>query len=214
MSLLKNLFSRFRESENSTKILDEEDVMKKYLIVGLGNIGPKYAETRHNIGFKIVDEIATMKEAAFETKKLGDVAAIKHKGKSVLLLKPSTYMNLSGKAIKFYMQQEGIAIDQILVITDDLNLPFGTLRMKGKGTDGGHNGLKDTQITLNTPKYPRLRFGISDDFSKGRQVDYVLGEWSDEERKSLPERLDTAAKMALSFTHAGLANTMNEYNGK
>ncbi|ARN79510.1 aminoacyl-tRNA hydrolase [Nonlabens spongiae] len=188
--------------------------MKKFLIVGLGNIGPKYAETRHNIGFKIVDEIASMKEAAFETKKLGDIVAIKHKGKSVLLLKPSTYMNLSGKAIKYYMQQEGIAIDQILVITDDLNLPFGTLRMKGKGTDGGHNGLKDTQITLNTPKYPRLRFGISDDFSKGRQVNYVLGEWSDEERKSLPERLDTAAKMALTFTHAGLANTMNEYNGK
>ncbi|WP_407668585.1 aminoacyl-tRNA hydrolase [Nonlabens spongiae] len=222
MSLLKNLFSRFRavaersrsESENSTKILDEDDTMKKFLIVGLGNIGPKYAETRHNIGFKIVDEIASMKEAAFETKKLGDIVAIKHKGKSVLLLKPSTYMNLSGKAIKYYMQQEGIAIDQILVITDDLNLPFGTLRMKGKGTDGGHNGLKDTQITLNTPKYPRLRFGISDDFSKGRQVNYVLGEWSDEERKSLPERLDTAAKMALTFTHAGLANTMNEYNGK
>ncbi len=214
MSLLRLLFSRFRESENSTKILEEENSMKKFLIVGLGNIGPKYAETRHNIGFKIVDEIASMKEVTFETKKLGDVAAVKHMGKSLLLLKPSTYMNLSGKAIKFYMQQEGIAIDQILVITDDLNLPFGTLRMKGKGTDGGHNGLKDTQITLNTPKYPRLRFGISDDFSKGRQVDYVLGEWSDEERKSLPERLDTAAKMALSFTHAGLANTMNQYNGK
>ncbi len=214
MSLMRLLFSRFRESEKTNTILQKGDDMKKFLIVGLGNIGPKYAETRHNIGFKIVDEIASMKEAAFETKKLGDVVAIKHKGKSILLLKPSTYMNLSGKAIKFYMQQEGIAIDQILVITDDLNLPFGTLRMKGKGTDGGHNGLKDTQVTLNTPKYPRLRFGISDDFSKGRQVDYVLGEWSDEERKSLPERLDTAAKMALSFTHAGLANTMNEYNGK
>lgn len=211
---MRLLFSRFRESEKTNTILQKGDDMKKFLIVGLGNIGPKYAETRHNIGFKIVDEIASMKEAAFETKKLGDVVAIKHKGKSILLLKPSTYMNLSGKAIKFYMQQEGIAIDQILVITDDLNLPFGTLRMKGKGTDGGHNGLKDTQVTLNTPKYPRLRFGISDDFSKGRQVDYVLGEWSDEERKSLPERLDTAAKMALSFTHAGLANTMNEYNGK
>lgn len=188
--------------------------MKKFLIVGLGNPGSKYLETRHNIGFKILDEIAGEKEVVFETLKLGDVASIKHKGKSVILLKPSTFMNLSGKAIKFYMKQEGIDIENILVITDDLNLPFGTLRMKAKGTDGGHNGLKDTQITLNTPKYPRLRFGISDAFSKGRQVDYVLGEWNKEEQKDLPERLSTAASMALSFTHAGLANTMNQYNGK
>ncbi|MGB5983461.1 MAG: aminoacyl-tRNA hydrolase [Nonlabens sp.] len=192
----------------------ENATMKKFLIIGLGNIGSEYAETRHNIGFKIVDEIASSKEASFETLKLGDVATIKHKGKSIVLLKPSTYMNLSGKAIKYYMNQEGIPIDQILVITDDLNLPFGTLRMKGKGTDGGHNGLKDTQITLNTPKYPRLRFGISAEYSKGRQVDYVLGEWNSDERAALPERLETAAQMALAFTHAGLANAMNQYNGK
>jgi PTH1 family peptidyl-tRNA hydrolase len=208
---LKKMF--VRESITTT-ILNEDDPMKKLLIIGLGNPGSKYAETRHNIGFKVLDEIASLKEATFETLKLGDVSSITHKGKSVVLLKPSTFMNLSGKAIKFYMRQEHIVIENILVITDDLNLPFGTLRMKEKGTDGGHNGLKDTQITLNTPKYPRLRFGISDEFSKGRQVDYVLGEWNKEEQKNLPERLDTAANMALSFIHAGLANTMNQYNGK
>lgn len=197
-----------------TQLLSEEDVMKKFLIIGLGNPGSKYVETRHNIGFKVLDEIAQEKEATFETLKLGDVATIKHKGKSVVLLKPNTFMNLSGKAIKYYMKQEDIPKEQILVITDDLNLPFGTLRMKGKGTDGGHNGLKDTQITLNTPNYPRLRFGISAEFSKGKQVDYVLGEWDKEENRHLPERLSTAAEMALSFTHAGLANTMNQYNGK
>jgi PTH1 family peptidyl-tRNA hydrolase len=197
-----------------TTILNEEDLMKKFLIIGLGNPGSKYAETRHNIGFKVVNEIASSKEATFDTLKLGAIASIKHRGKSIVLLKPNTFMNLSGKAIKFYMKQENITIENILVITDDLNLPFGTLRMKAKGTDGGHNGLKDTQITLNTPKYPRLRFGISDEFSNGRQVDYVLGEWNKEEQKDLPERLSTAAEMALSFTHAGLANTMNQFNGK
>ncbi|MEN8816948.1 MAG: aminoacyl-tRNA hydrolase [Nonlabens sp.] len=211
LNWLKNIWHR---EVKFTSLLKEQDPMKKFLIVGLGNPGSKYLETRHNIGFKILDEIAGEKEVVFETLKLGDVASIKHKGKSVILLKPSTFMNLSGKAIKFYMKQEGIDIENILVITDDLNLPFGTLRMKAKGTDGGHNGLKDTQITLNTPKYPRLRFGISDAFSKGRQVDYVLGEWNKEEQKDLPERLSTAASMALSFTHAGLANTMNQYNGK
>lgn len=207
-----NLTDQIASTEE--EIFQEQNVMKKFLIIGLGNIGAKYAETRHNIGFKVVDEIAHSKETTFETLKLGDVATVRHKGKTVVLLKPSTFMNLSGKAIKFYMKQEGIPIDQILVITDDLNLPFGTLRMKGKGTDGGHNGLKDTQVTLNTPKYPRLRFGISAEFSKGRQVDYVLGEWDAQERAALPERLETAAQMALSFTHAGLANTMNQFNGK
>lgn len=195
-------------------IAEKEVDMKKFLIIGLGNIGEKYTETRHNIGFKILDEIASIKEVSFETLTLGDVATITHKGKKITLLKPSTYMNLSGKAIKYYMNQESIPKEQILVVTDDLNLPFGTLRMKAKGTDGGHNGLKDTQIKLNTPNYPRLRFGISDEFSKGRQVDYVLGEWNKEEQKSLPERIGKAAEACLSFTHAGLANTMNLFNGK
>ncbi|GAK88583.1 peptidyl-tRNA hydrolase [Nonlabens ulvanivorans] len=195
-------------------IIKKEIDMKKFLIIGLGNIGDKYTETRHNIGFKVLDEISKIKDVSFETLTLGDVATISHKGKKITLLKPSTYMNLSGKAIKHYMNQESIPKEQILVVTDDLNLPFGTLRMKAKGTDGGHNGLKDTQIKLNTPNYPRLRFGISDEFSKGRQVDYVLGEWNKEELKALPERIDKAAEACLSFTHAGLANTMNQFNGK
>lgn len=202
------------KSRRTTAAVQKKNDMKKFLIVGLGNIGDKYSETRHNIGFKILDEIAKEKEAEFETLTLGDVATISHKGKKVVLLKPSTYMNLSGKAIKYYMNQESIPKEQILVVTDDLNLPFGTLRMKAKGTDGGHNGLKDTQIKLNTPNYPRLRFGISDEFSKGRQVDYVLGEWNKEEQKDLPERIEKAASACLSFTHAGLSNTMNLYNGK
>ncbi len=188
--------------------------MKKFLIVGLGNPGVKYSETRHNIGFKILDQIATDKSVSFETLKLGDVATTTHKGKKVILLKPNTFMNLSGKAIKYYLKQENISIDELLVITDDLNLEFGTIRMKGKGSDGGHNGLKDTQVQLNTPNYPRLRFGISDAFSQGNQVDYVLGEWNSEELKSLQERMDTAAAAALAFIHGGLANAMNEYNGK
>ncbi|EAS20962.1 peptidyl-tRNA hydrolase [Flavobacteria bacterium BBFL7] len=197
-----------------SSIVEKENDMKKFLIIGLGNIGDKYTETRHNIGFKVLDEIARIKDSSFETLTLGDVATITHKGKKITLLKPSTYMNLSGKAIKYYMNQESIPKEQILVVTDDLNLPFGTLRMKAKGTDGGHNGLKDTQIKLNTPNYPRLRFGISDEFSKGRQVDYVLGEWNKDELKALPERIDKAAAACLSFTHAGLANTMNQFNGK
>jgi PTH1 family peptidyl-tRNA hydrolase len=192
----------------------EDKHMKKFLIVGLGNPGAQYEQTRHNIGFKILDKIAADKDATFETRKLGDVATTTHKGKKVILLKPNTFMNLSGKAIKYYLKQENIPIEQLLVITDDLNLEFGTLRMKGKGSDGGHNGLKDTQVQLNTPKYPRLRFGISDRFSKGRQVDYVLGEWDDQERLDLQERLDMAAQAAMAFTHAGLDNAMNQFNGK
>lgn len=188
--------------------------MKKFLIIGLGNIGEQYRETRHNIGFKIIDEIADSKQAAFQTLTLGDVAQITHKGKKITLLKPSTYMNLSGKAVKHYMTKESIPIDQLLIITDDLNLPFGTIRIKSKGSDGGHNGLKDIQERLNTTSYPRLRFGISDQFSKGKQVDYVLGNWDKNEIKALPERIETAAQACLSFCHAGLNNTMNLFNGK
>lgn len=190
------------------------DPMKKFLIVGLGNIGPKYKNTRHNIGFKVVDAFAKAKQTPFETAKLGDIAKTKIKGKTVFLLKPNTYMNLSGKAIRYWMQQEKIPLENLLVITDDLNLEFGTIRVKTKGSDGGHNGLKDTQAQLNTTKYNRFRFGISDAFSKGRQVDYVLGEWTSEEEAKLPERLDMACEVITSFVAAGTSNTMNNYNGK
>ena len=189
---------------------NEEDLMKKFLIVGLGNIGEKYHNTRHNIGFKILDYLAEKEEATFETVKLGDVTTIKVKGRTLILLKPSTYMNLSGKAIKYWLEKEKIPLNNLLVITDDLNLPFGTLRLKTKGSDGGHNGLKDTQEKLQTTKYNRFRFGISDAFSKGRQVDYVLGEWNEEENSKLEERLKISAELVKSFALAGVNNTMNQ----
>ena len=191
-----------------------EDPMKKFLIVGLGNIGPKYEHTRHNIGFKVVDAFAKAQQVSFETEKLGDIAKTKIKGKTVVLLKPNTFMNLSGKAIRYWLQQEKIPVENLLVITDDLNLEFGTIRVKTKGSDGGHNGLKDTQAQLNTTKYNRFRFGISDSFSKGRQVEYVLGEWTATEETALPERLDIACEIITSFAAAGITNTMNNYNGK
>lgn len=198
---------------NKTK-LTEEDKMKKFLIVGLGNIGDKYLNTRHNIGFKILDYLAESNNVIFETVKLGDVATIKVKGRTLILLKPSTFMNLSGKAIKYWLEKEKIPLENLLVVTDDLNLPFGSLRLKTKGSDGGHNGLKDTQDKLQTVKYNRFRFGISDEFSKGRQVDYVLGEWDDDENSKLKERLKISAELVKSFALAGVNNTMNQFNGK
>ncbi len=197
-----------------SSITEEQDVMKKFLIVGLGNIGPDYKNTRHNIGFQVLDHFAEKEGLSFETVKLGSVCTYKFKGRTFIFLKPSTFMNLSGKAVKYWMTKEKINIENILVITDDLNLPFGTLRLKGKGSDGGHNGLKDIQAQLNTTKYPRFRFGISAEFSKGRQVDYVLGEWSPEEVEKMPERLDKAYEIIRSFGTAGLSNTMNTFNGK
>ncbi|WP_339338183.1 MULTISPECIES: aminoacyl-tRNA hydrolase [unclassified Croceitalea] len=194
-------------------ILSETDFMKKFLVVGLGNIGDKYKNTRHNIGFKILDALAESEKFVFNDAKLGAISTFKYKGKSVLCLKPSTYMNLSGKAIKYWMDKEKIPLENILVITDDINLPFGTLRLKTKGSDGGHNGLKDTQNTLQTTKYNRFRFGVGADFGKGRQVDYVLGEWDDEETKNLTERLDKSCELIKSFIFNGVQNTMNKYNG-
>ncbi|MGB1308959.1 MAG: aminoacyl-tRNA hydrolase [Oceanihabitans sp.] len=188
--------------------------MKKYLIVGLGNIGEKYANTRHNIGFKILDHLANKEALTFETQKLGDLCSYRFKGRTFILLKPSTYMNLSGKAILYWLTKEKIPLENLLVITDDLNLPFGSIRVKTKGSDGGHNGLKDTQDKLNTTKYNRFRFGISDAYSKGRQVDYVLGEWTTEENEKLPERLEKGVEIIKSFGTAGIQNTMNSFNGK
>lgn len=207
MKWLTGLFKQKKEKE----IIDP---MKKYLIAGLGNIGAEYVNTRHNIGFKVLDHLARQESLNFETAKLGAVAEYKLKGKTLVLLKPNTYMNLSGKAIKYWLEKENIPLENLLVITDDLNLPFGAIRIKAKGSDGGHNGLKSTQQLLNTSDYARFRFGISDDFKKGRQVDYVLGEWDDEEKAKLPERLDMAAEAVKSFVLAGLGNTMSTYNGK
>ena len=196
------------------KKVSKEELMKKFLIIGLGNIGDKYTDTRHNIGFKILDEVADEHEVSFQTEKLGDITNFRFKGRTFILLKPSTYMNLSGKAVKYWMQKEKIGIENILVVTDDLNIDFGTVRLKAKGSDGGHNGLKDIQEKLGTNKYPRFRFGVGDDYPKGRQVDYVLGKWSKEETSKLIERLPISVKVITSFGTAGLANTMNTFNGK
>ena len=188
--------------------------MKKYLIVELGNIGSEYDETRHNIGFKVLDTWAELASVTFENQKLGAIAKLKLKGRQFILLKPSTFMNLSGKAVKYWMTKENISLDQLLVICDDLNLPFGTLRVKAKGSDGGHNGLKNINAVLNTQQYARFRFGIGASFSKGRQSDYVLGTWNQQEIDLLPERIDMAIQTAQSFGLAGIKNTMNTFNGK
>jgi len=208
---MKNWLFKLFTKENKTI---ESDPMKKFLIVGLGNIGAEYVNTRHNIGFKVVDRLAQQEGASFETAKLGAIAEVKIKGRTLILLKPNTYMNLSGKAIKYWLDKENIPLENLLVVTDDLNIPFGTIRIKAKGSDGGHNGLKSTQQLLNTSEYPRFRFGISDEFKKGKQVDYVLGEWDEEEKAKLSERLDMSAEAIKSFALAGLANTMSSYNGK
>jgi len=199
---------------SSAKTEDNTPVMKKYLIVGLGNIGAEYVNTRHNIGFKIVDFLARKEGVSFETVKLGALAEYKFKGRTFLLLKPNTYMNLSGKAVQYWMEKEKIPLENIFVITDDLNLSFGSIRIRPKGSDGGHNGLKNINLVLNTQTYARFRFGISDEFKKGKQVDYVLGDWDDNEKIALPERLEMASEIIKSFGTAGLENTMTTYNGK
>lgn len=195
------------------QFLEEVDTMKKYLIVGLGNIGDEYAETRHNIGFKILDTLAHQKELNFETQKLGDVAIYKLKGRSILCLKPSTYMNLSGKAVRYWMDKEKIPLENLLIITDDINLAFGTLRLKTKGSDGGHNGLKDVQQILQTTNYNRFRFGVGSEFGKGRQVEYVLGQWNEEENAKMKERLEKSVALIESFVLSGVSRTMNLFNG-
>jgi PTH1 family peptidyl-tRNA hydrolase len=220
---IHKLFSFARIEDNIPDVKPEvhehtknniKSVSNKFLIVGLGNIGAEYVNTRHNIGFKIVDFLARKEGISFETVKLGSLAEYKLKGKTFLLLKPNTYMNLSGKAVQYWMEKEKIPLENILVITDDLNLSFGTIRIKPKGSDGGHNGLRNINLVLNTQNYTRFRFGISDEFKKGKQVDYVLGDWDNTEKTALPERLELAAEIIKSFGTAGLENTMTTFNGK
>lgn len=189
----------------------EPDPMK-YLIVGLGNIGAEYENTRHNIGFLVVDALARAFEASFSPDTLGTVARFKHKSRTFVLLKPSTYMNRSGKAVHYWLQKEKITKDNLLVIVDDLNLPYGTIRLRGKGSDGGHNGLKDIDQVCGGNNYARLRLGIGNEFQKGRQVDYVLGEWSADETAKLPETLESAGEVVKSFATIGLQRTMSAFN--
>lgn len=188
--------------------------MQKYLIAGLGNKGEKYASTRHNIGFLVVEEMARNAGFPFVPSNFGEVCQFKFRGRPVTLLKPDTYMNLSGNAIDFWLKKEQIPVTNLMVVTDDLNLPFGTLRMRGKGSDGGHNGLKSIQDKLQTTQYARLRFGIGDTFRQGQQVDYVLGDWSAEEKEKLDERLAVSSEAVFAYIFTGLNNAMNEFNGK
>jgi len=201
-------------SSGKPEVRDEKIPMKKFLIAGLGNPGGEYANTRHNIGFRVLDFIAEKESLRFETAKLGAVCEYKYKGRTLILLKPNTYMNLSGKAVRYWLDKENIPIGNLLVVTDDLNLPFGTIRIKPKGSDGGHNGLKSIQEILGNADYPRFRFGISDSFKKGQQVNYVLGEWDQAEQATLSERLSVCADAIRSFATAGLGNTMTAFNGK
>ena len=186
----------------------------KYLVVGLGNIGSEYADTRHNIGFRVLDALAEASNISFMAGRYGSTTTLRHKGRQILLLKPSTYMNLSGKAVRYWMEQEKIPIENLLVISDDISLPFGQLRLRKKGSAGGHNGLKNISELLGREDYARMRFGGGGDFARGHQVDYVLGEWTDEERKAMPERLKIFGDAILSFACVGADLTMNTFNKK
>ncbi len=188
--------------------------MSKFLIIGLGNIGDEYADTRHNIGFKIVEYLADEAKIKFAPGRYADFAEIKYKSKQLVLIKPTTFMNLSGKAVNYWLQHEKIEVDNMMVLVDDLALPFGKIRIGPKGGDGGHNGLTSIQETLTTPNYPRLRFGISNEFNKGAQVNYVLGKWTEEENKTLGDRIKIAADAVKAFSFIGLQRCMNEFNNK
>lgn len=186
----------------------------KYLIVGLGNIGDEYRDTRHNIGFKILDAFAEASNISFDTERYGDVARMRLKNKQLVLLKPSTYMNLSGNAVRYWKEREKIEIDHILVVVDDLALPFGAIRLKPKGSDAGHNGLKNIAAMLGTDAYPRLRFGIGNDFPRGAQIDFVLGQFSLDDRMKMPARIEMAVDAIKTFCLAGLQTAMCDFNNK
>ncbi|GHT51491.1 peptidyl-tRNA hydrolase [Bacteroidia bacterium] len=187
----------------------------KYLIAGLGNIGQEYENTRHNIGFMTLDALAEVSGVVFDVnKRYGAIAELRLKNVQLVLLKPSTYMNLSGNAIRYWLQKENIPVENLLVVVDDLMLPFGSLRLKTKGSDAGHNGLKHIQATLETQNYSRIRFGIGNDYPQGGQLDHVLGLFNEDEQKLLPERIQQAVEMIKSFCLAGAEVTMNLYNKK
>lgn len=205
MSFFKNILEHFFKQP-------EPDPMK-FLIAGLGNMGADYDNTRHNVGFNVVDFLAKEFDVIFKNDTLGDVTEFRHKGRTFVLLKPSTYMNRSGKAVRYWLQKHNIPKENLLVIVDDLNLPFGKIRMRGKGSDGGHNGLKDVDQMTGGNNYARLRIGIGDEFHKGQQVNYVLGEWSNVEKEKLPEILKRAAEGVKAFGTIGLNFAMNQVNG-
>lgn len=209
MKWFKKIQSIFKKTKENNK-----ENMQKFLIVGLGNIGSQYENTRHNIGFKILDHFAHKNNITFESNKLGTIVQYKFKGRMFYLLKPSTFMNLSGKSVKYWLSNENIPLENLMVICDDINLPFGTIRIKTSGSDGGHNGLKSVYEILQTQQYNRFRFGIGAEFSEGRQSDYVLGVWTEDELKLITERLDKSIQVITTFGTAGINNTMNTFNGK
>ena len=186
----------------------------KYLIVGLGNIGSEYINTRHNIGFKILDALANASNISFQDRRLAFRSEYKFKGRTFVLIKPTTYMNLSGKAVNYWLQKEKLSVEKLLVLVDDVALPFGSLRLRPKGADAGHNGLKDINLALGHQKYSRLRFGIGNDYPRGAQAHYVLSPWEDEEKKQLPERIELGIEMIQSFGTIGVAQTMSQYNNR
>ncbi|MBO7408576.1 MAG: aminoacyl-tRNA hydrolase [Paludibacteraceae bacterium] len=188
--------------------------MNKYLIVGLGNIGDEYRDTRHNIGFKMLDAFAEASNVAFEDRRYGFVGRCRVKNAEIVLLKPSTYMNLSGNAVRYWMNEEKIPLENLMVLVDDLNLPFGTIRIRKQGSAGGHNGLRHIEQVLCTPNYARVRFGIGNEYTRGAQINFVLGAWTEEEEKALPERLKVINEIIPSFCLQGIERTMNLYNGK
>ena len=213
MSILSRLASLLtRRADNSAAAIVEHDM--QYLIVGLGNIGDEYAETRHNIGFRVLDALATASNLVFEDRRYGFVTNLRVKNKRLLLLKPSTYMNASGNAVRYWMQKEKIPVERVLVVVDDLALPFGALRLRPGGSEAGHNGLRSITQCLGTQQYARLRFGIGNDFSRGGQVDFVLGKFGPEDLQAMPERVEMAGEIVKSFALSGIDFTMNHYNKK
>lgn len=215
---LKRLFAASngngKEGKQEQSETEKNHQQMNFLIVGLGNIGSEYAQTRHNIGFRVLDALAKASNLVFEDKRYGAVTTLKVKNQTLTLLKPSTYMNLSGNAVRYWMNEKKIPLENILVVVDDLSLPFGQLRMRPGGSEAGHNGLKHISSVLGTQQYARLRFGIGNDFPRGGQVDFVLGEFTDEDLKTMDERLELAGEMVKSFALSGIQFTMNHFNKK
>lgn len=215
---LKRLFATSngngKEGKQEQSETEKNHQQMNFLIVGLGNIGSEYDQTRHNIGFRVLDALAKASNLVFEDKRYGAVTTLKVKNQTLTLLKPSTYMNLSGNAVRYWMNEKKIPLENILVVVDDLSLPFGQLRMRPGGSEAGHNGLKHISSVLGTQQYARLRFGIGNDFPRGGQVDFVLGEFTDEDLKTMDERLELAGEMVKSFALSGIQFTMNHFNKK
>ncbi len=214
-SILRIIFNFVSSLKKEKPIIhSDKELQMKYLIAGLGNMDKAYFGTRHNIGFDVADQLAARLSVNFESASLVHKAEASYKGKKLFIIKPTTFMNLSGKAVRYWMEKENIPIENLLVILDDFNIDFGSIRVRPSGTDGGHNGLKDIQDQLQSIQYSRLRVGIGNKFGKGQQVEYVLGKWTDHEKKYLPQIIDLASDAALSYCFAGLKNTMNTFNSK